>query len=258
MADFPLHPASTPPEDIEVLGHRVRCLAGRRIGELAARAGLAVPVDSVHGKGFVGQLIELWLGAGASSLARPDFTQLGVELKTLPVNHEGKPLQSTYVSRVPLHNLHALEWNTSTVFTKLRHVLWVPVQSDRELALVERVVGQAFFWQPRAEEDALLRADWEFHLARILAGDVERIRGSDGAVLQVRPKASSSRASTWSRPADGDALLTGPRGFYLRPAFTRYLIERYFHGRMPEDLAGLKAEQRRPDGVGAVKGTAST
>jgi len=222
-------PPRTPPEDIDVLKQRAQLLAGRSVGELAALAELPVPADLRRSKGFVGQLLERWLGAGAGNRPLPDFTHLGIELKTLPVDGGGKPLQSTYVTKVPLSKLDALEWRTSSVFTKLRHVMWVPVEAERDIPLVDRVVGQAFFWQPNAEEEQLLRADWEYHLARIRAGDVNLIRGGDGAVLQMRPKAPSGRTFARAELPDHGDIIAKPRGFYLRPVFTHYLIQRYFH-----------------------------
>lgn len=221
---------TTPPEDLAALQRRARALAGCTLGELAAWAGLPAPTHLGRQKGYVGQLLERCLGAGASNRAEPDFAHLGVELKTLPVDSRGDPMQSTYVTKVPLCDLGALEWRRSPVYAKLRRVLWVPVQAERWIPLARRAVGQAFLWEPSAEEEQLLQADWEYHLGRVRAGEVNAIQGGDGAVLQVRPKARDGRTTTVATLPDSGRQLTRPCGFYLRPAFTRYLIERYFYG----------------------------
>jgi len=228
MAVTPPQLPSTPPEDIGELKTRAQLLAGRCLGQLAALAGLPLPADLSRSKGLVGNLLERWLGARAGNRPLPDFTHLGIELKTLPVDSDGKPLQSTYVTKVPLCDLEALEWRTSSVFAKLRHVMWVPIQAEPAVPLAERVVGQAFFWRPSAVEEQLLCADWEYHLARIRAGDVNAIKGSDGAVLQVRPKARSAETITWAELPHQRTMPTRPCGFYLRPSFTEYLVQRYF------------------------------
>lgn len=227
-------PPTAPPQDIDELRRRARRLAGHTIGELAAWVELPLPARLGQSKGFVGNLLERCLGAQAGNRSLPDFTQLGIELKTLPLDDDEAALQSTYVTKVPLCKLDGLEWQSSSVYHKLRHVLWVPVQAARSIPLADRVVGQAFLWQPSVEEEQLLRADWEYHMARICAGSVNAIRGGDGAVLQVRPKARNSRDTTQVELPDQGTILTRPCGFYLRPAFTRYLIQRYFYGRSPD------------------------
>lgn len=230
MVDASPLPPATPPGDIDELLSRARWLAGRTLGELATRADVTLPTDLTRSKGLVGNLLELWLGAGAGNQSVPDFTHLGIELKTLPIDRDGKPLQSTYVTTVPLRNLETLAWKSSTVLSKLRHVMWLPVQAERAIPLAVRVVGQAFLWQPSAEEEQLLCADWEYHIARIRAGDVNEICGGDGAVLQVRPKAPRAGTVTFAEQPDQGTMLTRPCGFYLRSGFTRYLIQRHFYG----------------------------
>jgi DNA mismatch repair endonuclease MutH len=41
--------------------------------------------DLKRDKGWIGILLELWLGASAGSKPEQDFAALGVELKTIPV-----------------------------------------------------------------------------------------------------------------------------------------------------------------------------
>jgi DNA mismatch repair protein MutH len=39
-------------------------------------------------KGWIGILLELWLGASAGSKPEQDFAALGVELKTIPIDSQ--------------------------------------------------------------------------------------------------------------------------------------------------------------------------
>ena len=75
----------SPPKNEDELLQRARNIAGLTLADLAERFNLAVPTDTRHAKGWIGQLIELTLGATAASLAEPDFQQIGIELKTLPL-----------------------------------------------------------------------------------------------------------------------------------------------------------------------------
>jgi DNA mismatch repair protein MutH len=54
------------------------------------------------------------------------------------------------------------------------------------------------------------------------------LSGHLGKFLQIRPKAAHSRARRLGFDADGAPFAALPRGFYLRPAFTRALLERHF------------------------------
>ncbi len=220
-------PHITPPRDETELLARARRLAGRTLGELAAELGAAVPADLRRHKGWVGQLVEQALGATASSLAAPDFEAIGVELKTLPVDGRGLPRESTYVCTVPLEAAGE-DWEHSWLRRKLARVLWLPVQAEKGLALAERRIGSALLWSPSPEEEVLLRRDWEELTERILLGELEHISARHGEVLQIRPKAADSRALRHAIGLDGERVLTNPRGFYLRAAFTAAILRRHF------------------------------
>jgi len=217
----------TPPRDETELLDRARHLAGRTLGDIAAGLGSAVPADLRRHKGWVGQLLEQALGASAGSLAAPDFEAIGVELKTLPVDGRGLPRESTYVCTVPLESAGE-DWEHSWLRRKLARVLWLPVQAEQDIPLAERRVGSALLWSPSEDEEALLRRDWEELTERILLGELEQISARHGEVLQIRPKAADSRALRHAVGADGGRVLTNPRGYYLRAAFTAAILRRHF------------------------------
>lgn len=215
---------SAPPRDEAELLARARGLAGLNLAELAYRLGVAVPASLSRDKGWGGQLIERALGATAGSRPEPDFAHLGIELKTLPVDRAGQPLESTYVCTAPLTGLAGLAWDNSLVRAKLARVLWLPILAERGIPVPERILGTAFLWSPSPEQEALLAADFEEHLEAIALGAVERITARSGEVLQVRPKAANSRVLTEAVGEDGRLILTNPRGFYLRQRFTASLL----------------------------------
>ncbi len=130
-------------------------------------------------------MLEIWLGASAGSKPEQDFAALGVELKTIPVDSLGRPLETTFVCVAPLTGNSGVTWETSHVRHKLKRVLWVPVEGDRSIPLAERRVGSPLLWSPSEEEDT-------------------------GAP----PEAIGAR---------GEPILTLPRGFYLKKNFTQAL-----------------------------------
>lgn len=217
-----------PPRDEAELLARAAELAGLRLAELAARFAAPVPPDLRRAKGFVGGLLERALGATAGSRAVPDFPDLHIELKTLPVDRAGSPVESTFVCTIPLTEIGEVEWAESRVRRKLSRVLWIPVEGERAIQVGERRVGQALLYELTAEDEALLRADWEELAGYIGRGHVEELRGHLGKALQIRPKAAHSRARRLGFDADGAPFAALPRGFYLRPSFTGALLARHF------------------------------
>jgi DNA mismatch repair protein MutH len=83
-------------------------------------------------------------------------------------------------------------------------------------------------WSPGIEEEAALRFDWEELAGLIGRGDVERVTGHLGRVLQVRPKAADSRARRSGIDAEGTPFAALPRGFYLRARFTARLLAEHY------------------------------
>jgi DNA mismatch repair protein MutH len=221
--ETPLPPRSEP----ELL-QRARALSGMSLARLADRCGVTVPETQSRAKGFIGQLVERALGATAASRAEPDFEELGIELKTLPVDARGRPKESTFVCTIALTEIGDIEWRDSRVRRKLARVLWVPVEALPSLALAERRLGEPLLWSPNAEEEEALRFDWEELAGLVGRGDVESIRGHLGKNLQVRPKAANSRVRRRGLDEDGAYFQAAPRGFYLRASFTHALLQKHY------------------------------
>ena len=214
------------PTSIDELLTRATRIAGLTLRELGATVEIEVPDDGVRGKGIAGQILERVLGATAASRAEPDFVELGVELKTIPVDPSGKPKESTFVASIPLASMADTDWEQSVVFKKLSHVLFIPVEAASPTPLPDRRVGVPYLWRPTAAEMGLVRRDWERLAEMIARGDIADVTGHLGNVLQVRPKAATGGSRRRAPDQEGAVQWATPRGFYLRPAFTRTVLAR--------------------------------
>ena len=222
-----------PPRDEAELLQRCHSMAGLTLASLAERFAVPVPTDLRRNKGWSGQLLEHILGASAGSQAEPDFVSLGIELKSIPVDRAGRPCESTYVCTVPLDDCLGQTWERSWLRRKLQRVLWVPIDGEKSIPLGERRVGQALLWSPDAGEEAALRTDWEELMDMVCMGELEQISARLGEVLQIRPKAANARVLSRAVGEDGRPVLTNPRGFYLRPAFTAAILRRHYTASAP-------------------------
>lgn len=220
--------AQSPPKSVAELVTRAESLAGLTLGDLAQVAKIKVPENFKREKGWTGQLIELFLGAAAGSNPQQDFPDIGVELKTIPINQQGKPLETTYVCYAPLLNIAGIEWQTSNVRNKLNCVLWLPIEGQREIPPANRRIAMPVLWQPNDAQLNALQQDWEELMDMISLGQVEQITARQGEVLQIRPKAADGSALTEAIGAKGQKIKTRPRGFYLRKHFTEEILTNYF------------------------------
>lgn len=96
------HLKATLQSESELLA-RCNAIEGLTFSQLAALLEIVIPEEPLKRKGWSGQAIEWALGATAGNKSSPDFCSLGVELKTLPINHLGKPAESTFVTTIPLY-----------------------------------------------------------------------------------------------------------------------------------------------------------
>lgn len=215
------------PQTLEQLLSQAQSIAGLTFGELADELHIPVPPDLKRDKGWVGMLLERALGATAGSKAEQDFSHLGVELKTLPINAEGYPLETTFVSLAPLVQNSGVKWENSHVRHKLSCVLWMPIEGSRHIPLRERHIGAPILWKPTAEQERQLKQDWEELMDLIVLGKLEQITARIGEVMQLRPKGANSKAITKGIGKNGEVIDTLPLGFYLRKEFTANILNAF-------------------------------
>ena len=212
------------PQTLEQLLSQAQSIAGLTFGELADELHIPVPPDLKRDKGWVGILLERALGATSGSKAEQDFSHLGVELKTLPINSEGYPLETTFVSLAPLVQNSGVKWENSHVRHKLSCVLWMPIEGSRHIPLRERHIGAPILWKPTAEQERQLKQDCEELMDLIVLGKLDQITARIGEVMQLRPKGANSRSITKGIGRNGEVIETLPLGFYLRKAFTAGIL----------------------------------
>ena len=163
---------SKPPQTEAELIERCLSITGLSFTQLSMGLDLLIPIDPNQRKGWVGQAIELALGTNASNKSLPDFKDLGIELKTLPIGKSGRPTESTFITSIPLLTIHQQQWNTSQCYAKLKRVLWVPIEGDTDIPYPQRRIGQGFLWSPDAVQERILEADWNYLTSQISTGNL--------------------------------------------------------------------------------------
>lgn len=214
-----------PPRTIDELLSRAEALSGRLLADVAADFGFFVGNDAVRTKGKFGGVLEGALGAHGGAGKVHDFPDLGVELKSIPVDARGKPKESTYVCTFSVADAEHEEWETSWVKQKLSCVLFVPLQVGEGDGAEARTVRSPILWRPTREQEAILHADFDDIVGMVGMGGIEELTAHEGRWLQVRPKARDGTKSAVAYGEDGDRIATVPRGFYLRTKFTEAILK---------------------------------
>jgi DNA mismatch repair protein MutH len=217
--------AGSPPNSEHELLQRCRSLQGLTLGRLASTLNLAIPPTQLQRKGWIGHAIELFLGATAGPRPVPDFENLGVELKTIPIGATGRPCESTFVTSISLLTIHQETWLTSTCYNKLRKVLWIPIESNQNIPFSQRQIGSGFLWSPDQPTMKILEQDWLELTFMLTSGQMEKVSARLGTLLQVRPKAANAQSLCYGFDELGNQVQTLPRGFYLRSKFTSELLK---------------------------------
>jgi DNA mismatch repair protein MutH len=217
---------NTSPINEDDLLLRCREIEGLNFLQLAKLTQYPIPVQPSKRKGWAGTAIEISLGTTAGSKPIPDFHELGIELKTIPIGANGKPTESTFVTSIPLLTIHHQQWSSSQCYLKLKRVLWIPIEGNRQIPFEQRRIGRAFLWSPNTREHDILARDWHQLTHMIGAGKLEEVDASMGDYLQVRPKGANARSLCYGFDSEGNKIATLPRGFYLRSRFTETLLAR--------------------------------
>lgn len=208
----------------EELLARCQLIEGLSFAQLAASLQLSIPEKQQKRKGWAGLALELALGTTAGTKSMPDFNNLGIELKSLPLNEKGKPAESTFVTSIPLLTIQQQDWLSSQCYAKLKRVLWLPIEGDKNIPYEHRRIGRGFLWSPNQVEEAILADDWYELTSMIATGRLDEINASIGQYLQIRPKAANAKSLCYGFDGEGTKVLTLPRGFYLRSSFTEGII----------------------------------
>jgi DNA mismatch repair protein MutH len=212
-----------PPNSEIELKQRAQSIAGLTLGEVSALVGESCPSILKYAKGWTGQLIEKALGAQSFNLDQPDFFNLGIELKTLPINAQGLPQESTYICHASIPAIER-DFANSRVWRKMAKMLWVPIESNKEKPISALRIGSPILWSPEGEIKAQLQEDWEELTELMILGHYEALSAHKGKYLQLRPKAANAKTFIQVFNHEGEQISLVPKGFYLRTLLTKKII----------------------------------
>jgi DNA mismatch repair protein MutH len=168
-------------------------LEGLRFSEISALIGQLDEKHRKHTKGVAAKVIETeYFGIPTNSSEKPDFEDLGIELKVSPLRYlEKVDLYTTkernVIKMVDYNEIAEIEhWTDMKVSQKLQRVLYVLYVHDNNVNAWDWKVVKTFLWSPDSSQSAKIQSDYEIMREKVFAG--ENLREGDHTFFATCPK----------------------------------------------------------------------
>ena len=176
-----------------------------------------MPADATRRKQAGGDVVEKVLQIAKNSIPKPDLEYLGTEVKTIPLNTRSRPRQWTKISAFNIASVVAeADFRRSSVFAKLRSILFVPVMKTNNDAPDFWYLRPSFLWLPT--EDQLVRFETDYQVIRTAAVAEDWGGLSSGSGESLTLKTSDKRTRDKSPELKR-------RAWWLKASITREICE---------------------------------
>jgi DNA mismatch repair protein MutH len=196
--------------------------------ELAKAHGIEWHEEPVRNKGLTGRIVETALGKEPDSRAEVDLTDLGVEVKSIPIKEELVPREHTKVTTLNFADVAAQRWENSTVFHKLRNILFVPIVKYDLERPDQWYIRSPFIWMPSIEAQRELNADYDAVRALIKAHRPDELtsrKPPEGICVSLIPNTGGRDSNdTVTFEIDGESFTVRRRSWMLRKDFTARIL----------------------------------
>jgi len=209
--------------NLEILIGKAESLKGLTVRDLLKEK------DFDKGKGAIGNIIEReGFGIANNNDARPDFEELGIELKVLPLKKNAKGDYSvkerTKVCSINYKELIKENWKGSHARYKLDKILFIFYYYDKEDNYNSEILDYLLFHLENSDEP-LIKSDWERTRGLVEEGQAHLLSESQNVVLAAsRSGAGKLEEKNWpDQPNQLFSKKARQRAFSLKPSFTKVL-----------------------------------
>ena len=178
--------------------------------------------------GYLGKILEIYLGTSGKNFPIPDFPNLNIELKSLPLNKNMLPKNIVKICSTSFFPLETnYSWETSIVKRKLEKVLWIPFQSDKSVPYHRRRILQPFLSNLKGYEK-IIKEDYENIITLLFLGKLNLISPTLGKYLILKPISSNKNLTNFLNDK-GELIKTNFVGFYINKKFLKKIIYENLH-----------------------------
>ncbi|WP_273383015.1 Sau3AI family type II restriction endonuclease [Enorma phocaeensis] len=187
--------------------------------------------DSHKRKGSFGDALEeYYFHYANNSDPNPDFVEVSTELKSTPLkvkrNGDYSAKERLVISLINYMSVVGETWETSSLQKKLRHILLVAYQYDKDLNPVDFLIKIVELWGIPEEDLPTFKHDWDTVVDKIRAGRAHELSGSDTLYLEAATKASSSKDR---RPQPYSPIPAKPRAWAIKQSYMTVTFNHLLH-----------------------------
>ena len=193
-------------------------------------------MSSLKHKGSIGNIVEEALGIATNSAQRPDFEDLGVELKVTPVEKgikawkAGERLVITMISYMPVDNEidgRPKKFEETHLAEKLKCILlcvYLRPSNHKSIDQGAYRFEKVTLFTPPEEDMPVIRKDWADIMRLVYEGRADELSESMTEYLGACTKGSSGQMKKQGYPPYKEAK---PRAFCLKNSYMTYLQNNY-------------------------------
>jgi DNA mismatch repair protein MutH len=179
-------------------------------------------------KGKVGLIYEAYFGLPPSNESEPDFPEVGIELKVVPLvkGADGRLRikERTAVSMINYMRIVKETWETASVRKKLRRILFIFFEVRPGKSEAAYLTKSVFLWSPSHIDERFFDFDWTGTKKKVEQGKAHEISEADSVYLGAVRKGAGKGKDLQPQPFSG--IQAPSRAFALKQCFTRMLFER--------------------------------
>ena len=201
-----------------VLTH-LHSVEGKSIADVAGSTGRPVG----NGKSAAASVVRRFLGEKTKGRSG-DFERFGVEVKVVPIDRTGQPIEATSFPSFIHEELAFESWEDSDLLGRLNRILFVPLERKKGQDQGTAVVRRAFFWSPTEIELRGIATEWGHYRDLIKEGGAATLpKQSQTTYIHVRPKARDASDRDIA-PGGVDVIR---KCFWLNQAYVEHIIREH-------------------------------
>lgn len=213
---------------IESIVEHARGLTGKSLADVV---DLPKNVQDKNNKGNLGQLVEnYYFEYAPNSYSGPDFSEVGLELKTTGVkkNSHGKFVakERLVLTMIDYAVIVDESWATSQFLKKCSQMLIMFYLYEPDVPAVKRpFVIDPIHYELPAEDLAIIKRDWEKIKQKVMSGKAHELSEGDTFYLAACRKGSGGPKEAL-RKQPFSSIGAKARAFSFKPSYLNKIIER--------------------------------
>ncbi|MBM7620043.1 DNA mismatch repair endonuclease MutH [Bacillus tianshenii] len=212
-------------ETIEELMNKAQAAEGKTFGEIDTTGR----IKNLRAKGTLGNIIEeSYFGYEINSVSKPDFENLGVELKVTPFKRNKNGTYSAkerlVLNIIDYMKEFKLTFETSSFMNKAAKMLIMLYQYEPDIPINDYRIFKAFLNEFSEEDLAVMRRDWETIVTKIRNGEAHLISEADTMYLSACTK-GVNKSSIRKQPFS--TVAAKQRAFSLKASYMTGIMRKY-------------------------------